>query len=120
MGENLCCENVENLKMDFSSLLNSDINEHDKITILYVTLKILEEFHTYFHNLPSCVEIFSPVFKYLEAISMDNYPALVRDAHRDLLNILKSSRDERKLHYIVMRALKPKALRMLEPKIEEV
>lgn len=110
----------DQLRLEYSYLLNMDMEESYKIRVLYASLKILEEFHTHFKDLPSCVEIFSPVLKYLEAIPMNYYPELVKNSHEHLFKVLKSSIDQRKLPFIVMQVMKPKALRMYEPKIEEV
>lgn len=119
--ENLSSNDSYILKMDCSNLLDLEIIEENyKIEVLYATIKALENFHTNYQELPSCVEIFNPVLKYLEAIPMDNYPKLVRKVQETFINILRNSRDQRKLPYIVMQTMKPKALKMLEPKIEAV
>lgn len=118
--ENFSSAENKNVKMNFSDLLNAEIEEKFKIKVLFVTIKLLNEFHAHLQTLPSCVEIFSTVLAYLKAIPMDNYPKLVRDAHAGLVNILNESKEHRKTAYLVMQAMKPKALRMLEPKIEEM
>lgn len=118
--DDLSCNDFNNLKMNCSNLLNSEIEENYKMEVLYACIKILEQFHTSYQDLPSCVEIFSPVLRYLEAIPMDKYPKLIKNAQETFLNNLRNSRDQQKLPYIVMQAMKPKALKMLEPKIEEV
>lgn len=118
--ENRSSNDSHIFKMDCTNLLDLDIEENYKIEVLYVTIKVLENFHANYQELPSCLEIFSPVSKYLEAIPMDNYPKLVRKAQETFLRILRNSRDQRKLPYIVMQTMKPKALKMLEPKIEAV
>lgn len=118
--ENLSSHTSFNTKMDCLNLLNMDIEESYKIDVLYASLEILEEFHANYKVLPSCVEIFSPILKYLEAIPMNYYPKLVKDAHAGLLNTLRNSIDQRNMPYIVMEAMKPKALKMFEPKIEDV
>lgn len=118
--ENLSSNYQQDIKLNTSSLLNKNIAESYKINVLYATLKLLEEFHMHFKECPSHVEIFCPVFKYIEAIPMEKYPELVQNTHENLVRVLKNSRDEQKLPYMVMKASKPKALRMLEPKIVEV
>lgn len=112
-------EKFESLKMDFSNMLSTDIEEAFKIQILYANLKILGEFYTHLENLPSSVEIFNPALTFLEAIPIANYPELVRSTHEHCISLFKNGRALKQITYIVMQAMKPKALRMLEPKIEK-
>lgn len=118
--ENMSSKTLPNSKMDCSNLLSMEIEENYKIEVMYASITILEEFHANYQDLPSCVEIFSPILKYLEAIPMNYYPKLVKDAHSGLLKSLRNSRDQQNISYIVMQAMKPKALKMFEPKIEQV
>ncbi|KAJ8941561.1 hypothetical protein NQ318_011520 [Aromia moschata] len=56
----------------------------------------------------------------MEMIPTSKYPKEIKTAVEDFVNLLDEDRLKRKLDYIVMEAKKPKALRLYEPKIEEV
>lgn len=118
--ENFSSVIFNDLKMNCSDLLGLDIEEFFKVKVLYTCIKILEEFQFHYKDLPSSVVIFNPILRYLEDIPMDKYPNVVSNIQIQVLNLLKNSRDHNKLHYIVMQAMKPKALKMLEPRIVEV
>lgn len=111
---------LKDFKMDCSEMLGLNIEELFKIKVLYICIRFLEEFHSHYEELPSSVEIFSPVLRYLENIPLTKYPKTVENLHNKVLNLLKTSRDQKKLPHIVMAAIKPKALKMLEPKIVEM
>nr|XP_023023933.1 nucleolar protein 14 homolog [Leptinotarsa decemlineata] len=108
------------LLMESTDLIRIDIDEDFKLRTLYNVTKLLEEFHHNLSELPSAVEIFEPVLRYLILIPTTNYPEQVRNVMEKLKTSLKESKIERKLEYIVMEAKRPKALRLYEPKIEEV
>lgn len=107
-------------KISCSNLLSLEIDESFKVEVFCTSIKILEEFHSHYEDLPSCVEIFSSVLRYLEAIPMDKYPEIARKLHSRFLNTLRNSRDHRSLPYLVSKPKKPKALKMLEPKFEQM
>lgn len=113
-------ETSGNLKMDCSCLLNKDIDDNFKVRVLFTTLNLLGEFHIHLQNLPSSVEIFNPVLKYLEDVPINKYPESVKNIYYKLQRVLNESKAQRKLEYLVMPTMKPKALRLYEPKIEEV
>lgn len=118
--DNFSSVSPNDLTMNCSELLGLDINEFFKVKVLYTCIRILEEFQSYYKDLPSSVEIFCSISRYLEAIPMNKYPKVVSNLHNRFLNVLKNSREQQQLHYIVMQAMKPKALKMLDPKIVEV
>lgn len=118
--ENLSSYSQDDLKMDCSTLISRNLDEMNKIKMLYASLNILEGFHNLLKDLPSSVEIFGSTLSYLKSIDMGYYPDIVKNTHSRIVKKLEDSKDELKLPFIVMRAMKPKALRMLEPKIVEV
>ncbi|CAG9817556.1 unnamed protein product [Phaedon cochleariae] len=123
---------LENLSLSFSDssekcfqmkntdLLSTEIDEEFKVRALHTAIGLSEEFYRHFEKLPSNVEIFSPIQKYLELVPALNYPRKVANGMENLSNCLNKTKSERILNYIVMEATRPKALRLYEPKIEPV
>ncbi|KAJ8934163.1 hypothetical protein NQ314_013545 [Rhamnusium bicolor] len=100
--ENYSLESFKSLQMDSTDLLENEIKEEYKIRVLYNTLKLLEDFYYNIKELSSSSEIFERPLRYLELIPTLNYPKEVQN------------------YYIAMETKKPKALRLYEPKIEEI
>lgn len=118
--ENYSLNSFKSLNLDSKDLLNGDIDEEYKVRVLYVTLKLLEEFYNNLRELSSSTEIFEPILKQLEVIPVSNYSKEVKTCLEVLTNTLKDGKANKKLRYIVMEAERPKALRLYEPKIEVV
>lgn len=115
------CTNQDcDLKMEPFDLEEEEIDDLFKIRAIYTTLKLIQEFDNNLATLPSVVEIFCDIRVYLELLPTRNYPEKVSDLFKSLSQQLKTRKTDRKLNYIVMPAKKPKALRLYEPKIEEV
>ncbi|KAG5872705.1 hypothetical protein JTB14_008799 [Gonioctena quinquepunctata] len=118
--ENFSLESFESFMMKSEDLQSNDIDEEFKVRVFVNVVKLLEEFHENLKVLPSSVEIFEPLVRYLELLPTTKYPKEVRDIAERLMGSLRGAKSERKLEYIVMEATRPKALRLYEPKIEVV
>ncbi|XP_018579917.1 nucleolar protein 14 homolog [Anoplophora glabripennis] len=118
--ENYSLGSFKSLHLDSKDLVNDDISEEYKVRVLYVALKLLEEFYNNLKELSSSIEIFNPVLRYLDMIPTCNYPREIKTCLEDLTNTLRNGKVNKKLNYIIMAAERPKALRLYEPKIEEV
>ncbi|CAH1996644.1 unnamed protein product [Acanthoscelides obtectus] len=110
----------KDLKMDTTDLFSTCYDDEFKIRIFHNAVKALSEFNENLETLPSCVEIFEPVLKYLEMIPLQNYPVIVQTVAQDLILRLQKQKENRQLRKIVREAEKPKALRLYEPKIIEI
>lgn len=117
---NDCRKNNTDLKMQICDLIKEEIDDSFKVRAIYTSLKLIEEFHNNFATIPSNVEIFSDINAYLELLPTRNYPKIVVEQYETVSRQLKTNINERKLEYVVMAALKPKALRLYEPKIVEM
>lgn len=120
LSQNSSLDDLDSLKMISSYLVGDEFDEEFKIRILYNTVSVVEKFCEQFAGLSSNVEIFASILKYLLLIPVKNYPLVVRKSIENLIDLLKKLEEGRKLSYIVLAAAKPKALRLYEPKIEEV
>ncbi|KAL1494774.1 hypothetical protein ABEB36_010319 [Hypothenemus hampei] len=109
-----------NSKLNVSYLIQSEVTDEFKIVALLLTLRLLNDFIENLKDLPSSVEIFEPINKFLIQIPMEFYPKLVRDEYKRVCDSLEKLQSERKLEYLVLEAKKPKALRLYEPKIVEI
>lgn len=108
------------LKLELTDLLNRPTDDSFKVRSLFVTLQLLNDFHKNLSHLPSLVEIYEPIFKYLNLIPKQNYPERVQKEFENLIEVLQNSVANRTLEYIVMEKKRPKALKLYEPKIEPV
>ncbi|XP_050310723.1 nucleolar protein 14 homolog [Anthonomus grandis grandis] len=107
-------------KFNVANLLEQEFSDNFKVSCLHLTLKLLNEFRENLQELPSNVEIFADVDKYLGQISMEFYPDLVKREYKEFCDSFSKMKSERRLQHLVMEQKKPKALRLYEPKIEEV
>lgn len=117
---NDCSGDDFDFKMERSDLVEEEITDSFKIRAIHTTLRLIEEFDNNLSTLSSNVEIFNDIRVYLELLPTRNYPKTVQTQFENVSRQLKDRKIERKLEYIVMEAKKPTALRLYEPKIEEV
>jgi nucleolar protein 14 len=117
---NDCSGDDFDFKMERSDLVEEEITDSFKIRAIHTTLRLIEEFDNNLSTLSSNVEIFNDIRVYLELLPTRNYPKTVQTQFEKVSRQLTDRKIERKLEYIVMEAKKPTALRLYEPKIEEV
>ncbi|XP_060529422.1 nucleolar protein 14 homolog [Cylas formicarius] len=115
-----CSKIKPSSKLNPTILIDPEINDEFKINILYRTLQLLREFFEKYKTLPSCLEIFALVENFLKKIPLEYYPNEVINQHEQLGMSLNELRKNRRLNYVKLAEKKPKALRLYEPKIEEV
>lgn len=108
------------LKLQSSDFLNKPIDDSFKSRSIFTTLRLLKDFHANLAQLPSLVEIYEPILRYLNLIPTENYPKSVQDEFQSLKKILNDAISDRKLEFIVLEKKRPKALKLYEPKIEPV
>ncbi|KAJ8985040.1 hypothetical protein NQ317_016951 [Molorchus minor] len=113
-------ESFNSYSLDSRDLLNNEIEEDYKVRVLYNSLKLLQNFYSNFAELSSRIEIFNLPEKFLNKIPTTNYPKEVKELMEDFRKTLKQGKTDCKLEYVFMEAKKPKALRLYEPKIQEV
>lgn len=111
---------ADDLKLQAGDLLNKPIDDSFKIRSIFTTLRLLKDFHANLLHLPSLVEIYEPVLRYLNLIPTENYPETVQNEFEVLKKLLDESISNRQLEFIVIEKKRPKALKLYEPKIEPV
>jgi nucleolar protein 14 len=101
--------------------LRGKIPEDDsfKLRALHMAVKLLLEFCCHLENLPASYHIFNPVLTTLKQIDVEKYPCFLQE---DIQSIILKIEEmaHKKLHFLVTEKKKPKALRLYEPRIEEV
>uniref|UniRef100_A0AAR5P094 Nucleolar protein 14 n=2 Tax=Dendroctonus ponderosae TaxID=77166 RepID=A0AAR5P094_DENPD len=107
-------------KHKVSNLVQLEINDEFKVSTLFLSLKILNDFIDQLKNLPSSIKMFTEPEKFVREIPMDLYPEIVKDVYQKLCNSFAELKAEHKMPYLVIEAKKPKALRLYEPKIVQV
>lgn len=112
-------EDCSLIDFDLKMSLKSEGNDL-KISAIYTTLKLIEEYYNHLEKLPSINEIFNDIKVYIELLPTKFYPSEVRRKYDEVRDLLQSGTIKRSLSYIVLEAKKPKALRLYDPKIEEV
>nr|CAD7428930.1 unnamed protein product [Timema monikensis] len=110
---------------DSSLMCSSDLTDSIpgddcfKTRALHTTVKLLSEFLSQLDELPSCYEVFKPVFCTLSRLDSSKYPPDIQKDIADLiLNI--TALESSKIQLLVIEKKKPRALRLYEPNIEEV
>jgi nucleolar protein 14 len=101
--------------------LRKTIPEDDsfKLRALHTAVKLLLEFCCHLENMSASYHIFKPVLTTLKRLDVENYPHFLQDDIKSF--ILKVEKMEKqKLQFLVMEKKKPKALRLYEPRVEEV
>lgn len=90
-----------------------------KLRALHTAVKLLLEFCCHLENLSASYHIFKPVLTTLKHIDVEKYPCFLQE---DIQNIILKIEEmaHKKLHFLVKEKKKPKALRLYEPRIEEV
>lgn len=90
-----------------------------KLRAVRTALKLLLEFCCHLENLAASYHIFKPVLTTLKQIDVEKYPCFVQEDIRNVISKIEEIA-HKKLHLLVMEKKKPKALRLYEPRIEEV
>jgi len=90
-----------------------------KLRALHTAVKLLLEFFCHLENLSASYHIFKPVLTTLKRIDVEKYPRFLQE---DIQSIISKTEEmaHKKLHFLVKEKKKPKALRLYEPRIEEV
>lgn len=116
--------NVQSPKMNVIDLLktdeNSEITEDFKHNTLHVAVSLLKDFYTQLLDLPSCYEIFEQSYKYLQQIPLTYYNDILSNEIRNFITTIEEYKGNRKLEFLQLDKVKPKALRLYDPSIEKV
>jgi nucleolar protein 14 len=90
-----------------------------KLRALHTALKLLLEFCCHLDNLSASYHIFKPVLTTLKGIDVEKYPCFFQEDIQSIISNIEEMA-HKKLQFLVKEKKKPKALRLYEPRIEEV
>jgi len=90
-----------------------------KLRALHTAVKLLLEFCCHLENLSASYHIFKPVLTTLKQIDVEKYPCFLQEDIQSIISKIEEMA-HKKLHFLVKEKKKPKALRLHEPRIEEV
>ncbi|XP_069679275.1 nucleolar protein 14 [Periplaneta americana] len=111
-------EETQLMNIDDLRGINSEKTNFN-IRALHTAVKLLLEFCEHFWNVTSNYIIFNPVAITLKKLDVEKYPSvLIKDIQRLFAKV--EEKRQQKLEFLVLEKKKPKALRLYEPRIEEV
>jgi nucleolar protein 14 len=101
--------------------LRETILEDDsfKVRALHTAVKLLLEFCCHLENMAAGYQIFKPLLSTLKQLDVGKYPCYIQNDIKGVISKIEEM-TQKKLQFLVMEKKKPKALRLYEPKIEEV
>jgi nucleolar protein 14 len=101
--------------------LRKTVSEDDsfKLRAVHTAVKLLLEFCCHLENMSASYYIFKPVLTTLKQLDVKKYPCFLQE---DIKNVISKVEKigQQKLQFLVMEKKKPKALRLYEPRVEEV
>jgi nucleolar protein 14 len=101
--------------------LQETVPEDDgfKLRALHTAVKLLLEFCCHLRNMSACYHIFKPVLMTLKQLDVEKYPYFLQENIKNIASKVEEMAQQ-KLQFLVMEKKKPKALRLYEPRVEEV
>ncbi|XP_023701640.1 nucleolar protein 14 [Cryptotermes secundus] len=90
-----------------------------KLRALHTAVKLLIEFCCHLENMAASYEILKPLLSTLKQLDMGKYPLYLQKDMKSAMSKIEEMR-QKKLQFLVMEKKKPKALRLYEPRIEQV
>lgn len=90
-----------------------------KLRALHTAVKLLLEFCCHLENMSASYHIFKPVLTTLKQLEVVKYPSFLQEDIKSVISKVEKM-EQQKLQFLVMEKKKPKALRLYEPRVEEV
>ncbi|XP_045539837.1 nucleolar protein 14 homolog [Papilio machaon] len=107
-------------KMSTKDLIRTDIDNAFKITCLLTCVLMLKEFFDNYNDLEAQEAIFEAHIKFMGRLDLDLYPKKVRSTVSEVLQHMKESLEVKTYTPLAREKVRPKALRLYEPDIQEV
>ncbi|KPJ10008.1 hypothetical protein RR48_03796 [Papilio machaon] len=107
-------------KMSTKDLIRTDIDNAFKITCLLTCVLMLKEFFDNYNDLEAQEAIFEAHIKLMGRLDLDLYPKKVRSTVSEVLQHMKESLEVKTYTPLAREKVRPKALRLYEPDIQEV
>ncbi|XP_013165719.1 PREDICTED: nucleolar protein 14 [Papilio xuthus] len=118
--EDDCSKVAFETKMSAKDLIRTDIDDAFKITCLLTCVLMLKELFDNYNDLEAQEAIFEAHIKLLGRLDLDLYPKKVRSTVSEVLQHMKESLEVKTYTPLAREKVRPKALRLYEPDIQEV
>lgn len=103
---------------DRIKLVENEFNDRFRVAALWISVRLLSDFLALWEELPSAMEIYSPVLNTLRKLPINRYNSQVQQSVSLLIANLEKQAGKTKKR-LVHEAKKPKPLRLYEPVIED-
>lgn len=115
------CSNIDvDLKMAAKDLVLADVNDDFKIRCVYTAVAMLREFFDNYIEIEALNAVFEPHVQLLTRIDLDLYPKKVREKVSEVLQYIKQTLEVKTYTQMAREKVRPKALRLYEPEIQDV
>ena len=111
---------IENLKINLNDLFKNEIDDVFKNQTMFLMVNLCDIFLDNLKELPSVMEIFNEFFGQLSAIDLDKYSANVKSFVQSVQLKFNHMKNDKRYLLLREKAKKPKALRLYEPRIEQM
>ncbi|XP_072933490.1 nucleolar protein 14 homolog [Epargyreus clarus] len=118
--DNDCSKLVVENKMLAKDLVCKEIDDDFKIRCLLTSTLMLKEFFDNYTDIEAQAAIFEPHIHLLGRVDLDLYPSKVRDKVSEVLKYMKQCLEMKTYTPMAREKVRPKALRLYEPDIQEV
>lgn len=115
-----CSDLFVDLKMAAKDLVLTDVNDSFKIKCLYTAVAMLREFFDNYIEIEALNAIFEPHVQLLARIELDLYPKTVKEKVSEVLQYIKQTLEVKTYTQMAREKVRPKALRLYEPDIQDV
>ncbi|XP_069362933.1 nucleolar protein 14 homolog [Maniola hyperantus] len=118
--EHDCSKMAVEEKMAGKDLLLTEIDDSYKIRCLLTSTLMLKEFFDKYNDLEALSAIFEPHIQLLGRVDLDLYPSKVRGKVLEVLQYMKQTLEVMTYTQMAREKVRPKALRLYEPDIQDV
>lgn len=118
--ENDCSKMTVEHKMAAKDLVAAEINDSFKIRCLLSATMMLKEFFDNYNELEVLEAVFEPHIKLLGRVDLDLYPQKVVKKIEKVLQYMKETLEVKTYTQMSREKVRPKALRLYEPDVQEV
>ncbi|XP_023944280.2 nucleolar protein 14 homolog [Bicyclus anynana] len=115
-----CSKMAVEEKMAGKDLLLSEIDDSYKIRCLMTSSLMLKEFFDNYNDFEALAAIFEPHIQLLSRVDLDLYPVKVAQKVSEILQYMKQTLEVKTYTQMAKEKVRPKALRLYEPDIQDV
>ncbi|XP_045780548.1 nucleolar protein 14 homolog [Maniola jurtina] len=118
--EHDCSEMAVEEKMAAKDLLRTEIDDSYKIRCLLTSTLMLKEFFDNYNDFEALAAIFEPHIQLLDRVDLELYPSKVSGKVSEVLQYMKQTLEVKTYTQMAREKVRPKALRLYEPDIQDV